>query len=181
MKITREWAFPNKYTFEIIPIKEFIKKNVNHGIVVDPFANKASIANHLRSCSYVSNDLDNQYKTDYHLDALEFLKLFEDNSVDVVLFDPPYSPRQVSESYKALGKTVNKETTQSTYWTKLKSEIARITKIGGICISFGWNSGGIGLNNGFEIESILIVAHGGWHNDTICTMDRKNIEQIRLF
>lgn len=33
------------------------------------------------------------------MDALEFLKLFDDESVDVVLFDPPYSPRQVKEIY----------------------------------------------------------------------------------
>lgn len=36
-----------------------------------------------------------------------------------------------------------------------------------------WNSGGIGMKYGFEIEKILLVAHGGWHNDTICTIERK--------
>lgn len=40
-------------------------------------------------------------------------------------------------------------------------------------ITFGWNSGGIGKTNGFEIEQILLVPHGGWHNDTICTVERK--------
>jgi len=39
-------------------------------------------------------------------------------------------------------------------------------------ISFGWNSGGIGKTNGFEILEILLVAHGA-HNDTICTVERK--------
>ena len=34
--------------------------------------------------------------------ALEFLKKFEDKSVDIVLYDPPYSARQVSECYKKL-------------------------------------------------------------------------------
>lgn len=46
-------------------------------------------------------------------------------------------------------------------------------KVGGKVISFGWNSGGIGMKYGFEIERILLVAHGGWHNDTICTIERK--------
>lgn len=42
-----------------------------------------------------------------------------------------------------------------------------------IVISFGWNSGGIGKKYGFEIAEILMVAHGGWHNDTICTVEMK--------
>ena len=40
-------------------------------------------------------------------------------------------------------------------------------------ITFGWNSGGIGKKYGFEIKKILLVAHGGWHNDTICTLEIK--------
>ena len=40
-------------------------------------------------------------------------------------------------------------------------------------ISFGWNSGGIGMKYGFEISRILMVAHGGWLNDTICTIENK--------
>ena len=28
---------------------------------------------------------------------------------------------------------------------------------------------------GFEIQEILLVAHGGWHNDTIITVEKKNI------
>lgn len=38
---------------------------------------------------------------------------------------------------------------------------------------FGWNSGGIGKKYGFEIEKIILIAHGGWHNDTIITIEKK--------
>ena len=53
------------------------------------------------------------------------------------------------------------ETTQASFWSNLKEEIARVTKLGGICITCGWNSGGIGNKYGFEIEEIRMVAHGG--------------------
>jgi len=157
---------PNKNTFDIKPIKEFIHNNLINGIIIDPFANSNKIAN-------ITNDLDPQYNTDYNLDALDFLKLFEDNSVDMVLYDPPYSPRQVSECYTKLGKTVNMQTTQASYWSNHKKEISRIVKQKGIVITFGWNSGGIGKKYGFEIEKILLIPHGGWHNDTIVVLEKK--------
>lgn len=156
---------PNSNTFEIKPIKELIDK-YTYGLVIDPFANKNKLAN-------ITNDLDEQYDTDYHMDALDFLKKFDDNSVDCVLYDPPYSVRQVSEVYRKLGHSVNMETTQASYWSKQKKEIGRIVNRGGIVISCGWNSGGIGKKYGFEILEILLVSHGGAHNDTIVTVERK--------
>lgn len=165
MKITREWCMPNSRTFSIKPIGELIQKHA-FGKIIDPFANGSKIAT-------VTNDLDPAYDTDYHMDALDFLKMFETESVDTVLYDPPYSARQVAECYKNLSRTVNIQTTQSSYWARQKSEIGRIVRKGGIVITCGWNSGGIGKKHGFEIEEILLVPHGGWHNDTIVTVEKK--------
>ena len=166
MKINRAWAMPNKNTFSIKPIEKLIY-NYLSGFSIDPFANNNKIAT-------LTNDIDTQYSTDFNMDALDFLKRQHDKFIDTVLFDPPYSPRQVSEVYKNLDMAVNMKTTQSSFWGNLKKEIARIVKKDGIVLSFGWNSGGIGKCNGFEIIEVLIVAHGGWHNDTICTVERKN-------
>ena len=169
MIINRVWAMPNKNTFSIKPIKELIEKyKDNKEIIIDPFANENKIAT-------VTNDLDTQYNTDFHLDATDFLRSFENNSIDMVLYDPPYSPRQVSECYKKLGKTVNTQTTQASYWTNHKKEISRISKKDSIVITFSWNSGGVGKKYGFEIIEILLIAHGGWHNDTIITVEKKII------
>lgn len=165
MIITREWAMPNSNTFSIKPIKELIQK-YHHLNSVDPFANSNKIAS-------VTNDIDPQFKTDYNLDATEFLQLLPSKSVNLILYDPPYSPRQVSEVYKKFGISVNMQTTQGSYWSDQKKEISRITLVGGICITCGWNSGGIGKSYGFEIIEILLVPHGGWHNDTIVTVERK--------
>ena len=158
---------PNKHTFSIKPIAELVNRYHNPALQsIDPFANQSRIAT-------VTNDLDNEYDTDYHLDAKDFLDIFEPESVDLVLFDPPFSPRQVSECYKRLGKTVNTETTQMSYWRILKDEIARIVKGSGVVISCGWNTSGIGKTRGFEIIEILLVPHGGARNDTIVTVDKK--------
>ena len=156
---------PNSKTFNIKPIKDLINR-YKKGQAIDPFANESKIAD-------ITNDLDRSYNTDYNLDALEFLKMFENESVDMILYDPPYSPRQVSECYKKLGKSVNIKTTQASYWSNHKKEISRIIKKNGIVITCAWNSGGIGKKYGFEIQEILLVSHGGWHNDTIVTVERK--------
>lgn len=167
MKISRAWAMPNKNTFKIPPIKKLIEKEVDlNNLWIDPFANENKYAS-------VTNDLNKTYNTDYHIDALDFLKMFDDNSIDGVLYDPPFSSRQVVECYNNVGFKVTQKTTQSSYWTNHKKEISRIMKVGGKVLTFGWNSGGIGKKYGFEISEILLVAHGGWHNDTICTVETK--------
>ena len=167
MEISRVWAMPNKNTFSIKPIGELIDRHI-FGFSIDPFANNNRLATK-------TNDIDPAFDTDNNMDALEFLSLFQDESVDTVLFDPPYSPRQVSECYKALDMTVNMQTTQSSFWGNMKKEITRIVKPQGKVITFGWNSGGIGKTAGFQQVEILLVPHGGWHNDTICTVEEKSL------
>lgn len=164
--IQRQWAMPNKNTFDIKPIKELIQSELTNGTWIDPFANQNKLA-------AITNDLNPDFDTDYHMDALDFLKTFQNESVDGVLYDPPYSPRQVTECYHGVGMNVTSETTRAAFWGNQKKEISRIVKPGGKVITFGWNSGGIGRKYGFEIIRILLVPHGGWHNDTICTVEVK--------
>lgn len=167
MIINREWAMPNSNTFSIKPIYELINKySQQSDIIVDPFANTNKLAT-------ITNDIDPAMPTDYHMDATKFLQMLDSFSCDLMLYDPPYSPRQVSECYKKFNQTVDMKTTQASYWSDQKKEIGRIVKSGGYCITCSWNSGGIGKKYGFEIVEILLVAHGGWHNDTIVVVERK--------
>jgi len=164
--IERSWAMPNKNTFDIKPIAQLIEEELTDGTWIDPFANKNKLAT-------ITNDLNAGFNTDYHVDALDFFKMFDDYSIDGVLYDPPYSPRQVSECYNDVGYNVTWDTTKASFWGNHKREISRIVKVGGKVVTFGWNSGGIGNKYGFEIKRILMVPHGGWHNDTICTVEIK--------
>lgn len=170
--IERIWAMPNKNTFEIKPIHNLIQEELTEGLWIDPFANRNKFAT-------ITNDLNQEYDTNYHMDALDFMQMFDDESVDGILYDPPYSPRQVSECYNNVGYNVTWDTTKASFWGNHKREISRITKLGGKVITFGWNSGGIGYKYGFEIKRILMVPHGGWHNDTICTVEIKTHEPLK--
>lgn len=170
MNIERKWAMPNKWTFTIKPIKELLEQemvNKEHEVWVDPYAGMYSPAN-------IRNDLNPASNAESHMDALEFLKSLSDLSVDGVLYDPPYSPRQVKECYDKFG--ISGWNGRADFWSDAKNEIARILKPNGKCICFGWNSMGLGRSRDFEMQRILLVPHGGNHNDTICTVEIKIVE-----
>lgn len=169
--ISRAWAMPNGNTFSIKPIKEFIEEDVfhyqGHGVIVDPFANSSKIGT-------ITNDLNPEFKTTFCMDALKFLEKLEDESADLVLYDPPYSITQAASLYKSYGKEkLEVNVANMRYWKLCKDNIARILKKGGVCLSFGWNTNGLGKNRGFEMTEILIVAHGGSKNDTLCCREYK--------
>ena len=90
-----------------------------------------------------------------------------------ILYDPPYSFRQISEHYKHLGRKVTQKDTSMAFYEKTKSAFCELIKPGGYAISFGWNSNGFGKARGFKIVEILMVAHGGSKHDTIVVVEQK--------
>ena len=167
MIINREWASPNKWTFTIKPIKELLERYVGDGEDwIDPYAGKYSMAE-------LTNDINPEMPTVHHLDALAFVERYEAERFDGVLFDPPYSYRQVSEHYKRAGIKPNRKDTSYNFYRRVMLPLDKMLKKGGHVISFGWNSSGFGKTLGYEIVEILLVAHGLHHNDTIVTVERK--------
>lgn len=170
LKIERRLGPPSKNTFSIKAIKEFLQEEMTEGLWIDPFANTARLAS-------ITNDLNPKFDTDYNMDSVDFLKLFDDESVDGVLFDPPFSPRQVKECYEGFGRKCTQRDTSNAFYFDCFKEIKRIVKPGGKVICFGWNSNGVPTSYGFKLNRVLLVCHGSHHNDTICTVSEKNKEQ----
>lgn len=161
---------PNKNTLAVKPIGDFVRRYLRASAVsVDPFARDCELATY-------RNDLDPNTKAEFHLDAEAFLVELRRREVlaDLVIFDPPYSPRQISECYKSVGLTVGmKETQSAILYQRVRDAIAPIVADDGVVLSFGWNSVGMGKKHGFEIIEVLLVCHGGAHNDTICIAERR--------
>ena len=172
MKISRTWAMVNKETFRCKPIGAFMKKYITpSGRDVDPFA---------RNCDWApyTNDLDPNTLAQYHMDARDFLDLlFHDGIVaDLIILDPPYSQVQVSYVYKSIGREYKPfgDDNNAKLYRQVRDKADRILKPGGVVLSFGWNSVGMGEKRGYELLEVLLVCHGGAHNDTICIAERKN-------
>jgi hypothetical protein len=167
---------PNKQTFSIAPIKELLLNEITEGMIIDPFAYVGTLRTIFRNnekIKIINNDLNPEYNTDFHMDAIDFLIQFPDDYADVVVYDPPYSLRQVSECYKGVGIEVTQQTTQASWRAKHLDEIQRILKVGGKAICFGWNTNGVGKKRGMRMDKILLIAHGGSKKDTICTVEIK--------
>ena len=169
IQMSRVWAMPSGNTFSIAPIAAFVRKyTTGASAVADPFARDSQFGT-------ITNDLNPETKAMYHMDAEEFAKsVLLPSSVDVVLFDPPYSPLQISELYQKVGLPVTTRDTQSPRLYKaVRDGLTMALRPGGTALSFGWNSVGFGKGRGFEMLEIMLVSHGGAHNDTICVAERK--------
>ena len=147
MSIQRIWSMPNHETFKIPCVKKILKDELDNEFL-DPFPYP------------------------FETDALELLKKTKSDSVEKIVFDPPYSQRQLKEMYDGIGFSYDMN---NSYWSNCKDEITRIMKRNGKVLSFAWNSNGIGKTRGFEIKKIWLIAHGSSHNDTIITLETKKI------
>ncbi len=163
MKFNRIWAMPSADTFSIPPIRELLRWRLKDcSVVVDPFARK-------RRFGTLTNDLNPETEATHHLDALEFLSglVAEGVQADAVLFDPPYSLTQVSRSYQDIGLKFKGDENPTGGFPLCKTAISRIVRPGGIAVCCGWNSVGIGAKHLFDLDELLLICHGGNHNDTI--------------
>lgn len=163
---------PNKWTFQIKPIAELVHRYVGDGKGwVDLFAGMSTLAE-------IRNDLNPDTPTQYHLDAFDFVDTLE-GEYNGCIFDPPYSIVQVTRSYEdmglksKLGFSSNGALDPTGSFKIVKDKLARRIKHGGYVISCGWNSAGLGRSRGFSLIEVLLVCHGGNHNDTICTIEQK--------
>lgn len=164
---SREWAMPAADTFAVKPIAAFVQRYLaNSRVSVDPFARNNEWATW-------RNDLDPQTRAPFHMDAEDFLVKLASEGVqaDLAIMDPPYSPRQVSEHYRAFGRPIGKDGTQTAaLYARVRRALKAVLAPGGVVLSFGWNSCGMG--QGFKRLEYLLVAHGGAHNDTICIAEQ---------
>lgn len=177
MKFSRCWAMPSSDTFKIPPIAAFIRRNMLGPVIIDPFARNSHLGT-------ITNDLSPDTCADYHMDAVEFLKKMGDEGViaDTVLFDPPYSPRQMAECYQSVGLTTGSGNTQnSRLYAECRKQIIRLLRLGSRVLTFGWNSTGMG-KQWFDTQELMLVCHGGTHNDTICiAQEYKPHPDLNLF
>lgn len=168
VRIERHWAMPDANTFQIPPFAALLRRLLDgRKTVVDPFARTSKWAQW-------GNDLDPSFGHQFALDSRDFARELAQRGVqaDAILFDPPYSPRQISECYRGVGRDVGMEETQSArLYSETRDLLTNVAARGCVALSFGWNSVGFGKTRGWRMTELHLCCHGGAHNDTICTVE----------
>lgn len=171
MRFGVAWAMPSRWTFDIPPIADFVQRHVRgRAVIVDPFAGNSVIGTH-------RNDLARG-----GIDAEAFVRgLIADGvRADAILLDPPYSPRQVKECYDGIGKVVGMADTQTAnLYRRMRECLNAIAKPDAVALTFGWSSMGMGRER-WETTEILLVQHGGAHNDTICVAQQRRADLFNI-
>ena len=107
------------------------------------------------------------YAVDVAYDGDEGLYLAKENPYDLIILDPPFTFFQAVHSYN------NKKMQDVTHIRNLADKLLINN---GIVISCGFNSTGLNskkYNRNYEKLEILLINHGGSHNDTIILKERK--------
>jgi len=136
-------------------------------VYVDPFA---------RDCPWAgenTNDIDITTDAVHHMDALDYLKAWENDAADLVLFDPPFSQRQAVEKYGAHTNLY----TDGKYVSGCMAEIERVLVPGGLLLKLGYNS--TRHRDTFDLVKMWVVNFGGNRNDVIVTLWRKGNHTLR--
>jgi hypothetical protein len=128
---------PKRFTFEQPKLKKFVELNLR-GKTLNLFAGKTALkANETRV------DKNKAMPADYHMDALEFLKMAIQKGMrfDSVVLDPPYSMRKSREKYQ--GKWIGA-------FRKIKDLVPDILNDNGVVITLGYDSVGMSRSRGFK-------------------------------
>jgi 23S rRNA G2445 N2-methylase RlmL len=113
--------------------------------IVDPFARNCKLA-------YPNtNDLNPDTEARHNMCALDYLKSFKTDQVDLVIFDPPFSERKANVLYDGYG--VNLYTSDAKLMLDCIKETSRILKAGGCLLKFGYD---------MNFPSPGFVLIGGW-------------------
>ena len=168
----RRFARASHRTFTIPPIADLVDRYVGDGKGwADPFSGWNSPAQ-------FTNDDNPEAPTRWHLDAYEFSVMLarlrvRRGTLRGVLFDPPYSYRQISEHYKHMGRKATKYDTSYRFYRRIMNQLGPLVRPGGFVISFGWDTNGFGKKAGFRVIEVLDVHHGLHHHDTLCTVEQR--------
>ena len=142
--------------------------------ICDPFSNNKTTRR--QGTTLITNDMNPKFNSTYNMEANDFAELMEKKgkAFDLILFDPPYSLRQLKDHYENIGaKLPHWQTLHQ--WKRAKDSLARCVMPGGYVISFGWHSTGFGRSRGFEKKEVHVMCQVGRDDryDILVTVEQK--------
>jgi tRNA G10 N-methylase Trm11 len=112
----------------------------------------------------IRNDLNPEMNADTHHDVASIATHFPSESFDTVVFDPPFDDLQAADKYDSL---------RADNVLQAFQQFEQLVRPGGVVITFGWNSWGMGSCATFEREETVLFQRGPVKRDVIATVDRR--------
>lgn len=167
MTFERIFEMPRKWTFQMPKTRKWVEARLE-GQTLNLFGGVVRLTHNYELAHIIHNDINpaNLNEGDLERDAFD-LGLWRDyeGCFGTVVFDPPYSAHQAVVSYN-MGPRKQRV-------SHARDVVEYVLRPGGRVISLGWNSTGMSGGRGFEKEGLLLVNHGGSHNDTIVLCERR--------
>ena len=121
-----------RWTFQTKKVRDEVLKHTN-GRVLNAFAGKTKLSDYKRGLTEVRNDINPLRPADYHFDAVEIGDVFDDESFDAVVLDPPFDQTQSDEHYEGM---------HARDMADVRKAVAPLVKPGGVIVELGWNMWG---------------------------------------
>jgi hypothetical protein len=172
VRLRRVLSPAERWTFRIPAVAQLITKYVPEDGKgwIDPFCGRSTLAEY-------RNDLDPESPCSSHNEAEAFVRAVRPprGGFRGVLWDPPYSYRQISDCYHALGKKAHTNDTNSSFYTRVRAPLLPKLAKNALVLYCGWDT--IPFGPGFEVVEGLDICHGGGHrHDTLVTVQRRVVE-----
>jgi hypothetical protein len=153
-----------RYTFQVKGIRLWVEAHCKGMWVLNLFAGPTR----LKGCIEITNDVDPQFPTLYHLDALDCVRMLiaKGAKFERVVLDPPYSYRKSMEMY-------NGNKNGRSRFKQICDLLPQLLEPGGQVITFGYHSIVMGKSRGFVVDEICLISHGGAMRSTIATVEEK--------
>lgn len=165
-------------------IKRIIAEEVRHQSnrvrdrvrICDPFARESWLTTKPQGVVGITNDINPDMPTDYHLEAKAFAEhmCYTGEEFDLILFDPPYNLSQLKRQYDGIGKDLELWQTLNPFG-ECKDLLSKCLVDGGSIVSLGFGSRGFGRIRGLEKVALYNLEPSGteWRYNIQVVVERK--------
>lgn len=163
MKLKYWFEMPNKWTFKQPKLLSFISNYIpSNSKVLIPFAGKSKFGS-IDGSEFIYNDINPEIRADYHMNATELKNVFEKETFDCIITDPPFTYAKARTLYK------NKSALIITKW---RDTAFFLLKPNGIYIELGYDSNGLGKKRAMKI-ALGVCCLGALHHDILIVIQKK--------
>ena len=154
---------PKRWTFQVPDVRNWVEEHME-GRVLNACAGREELEH---DGEVIRNDVDPDKDADYHADVVELSDVFDAQSFDCIVFDPPFSDNQAEETY---GVDVQTNPGNNKAATR---EFHKLLRPGGVVIQLGFTTTCMPGKLGYDRDAVAVFNTLGRQHDWLGVVDRR--------